>query len=184
MAMGAGLAVINPARSLNVASLPPVVMIDRVSVNGRPVAVYEKRLFSDVAGDAPEPVELRGRMDGFSLGQVVRQVRIEYNVVSFRGQENVRFRYRMEGLDDTWVEAGSQRVAYFSMVPPGQYRFRISACSNEGVWNETGASLALTVVCLSSGRQNGSSCSCGFSPGLWWAWWFGWRPGADTIGVC
>jgi signal transduction histidine kinase len=56
------------------------------------------------------------------------------------------FKYRLEGLDAHWVEAGGRRVAYYSYLPPGDYRFEVLACNNDGVWNEAGASLAITVL--------------------------------------
>jgi signal transduction histidine kinase len=51
----------------------------------------------------------------------------------------------LEGLDSDWVEAGTRRTAFYNYVPPGDYRFRVIACNGNGVWNETGAGLALTV---------------------------------------
>jgi signal transduction histidine kinase len=52
----------------------------------------------------------------------------------------VRFRYRLEGFDEEWVEAGGARSAAYTNLPPGRYRFRVVACNNDGVWNEAGAS--------------------------------------------
>ncbi len=144
--MANGMAVIHPQRSLDHPPEPPVVLLDRLTVNGRGVAVYENGLVADGEDGDPLAEELRGHSGGLSLGQGVRQLGIEYDVVSFTGRENVRFRYRLEGLDETWVEAGPQRRAYFSMVPPGKYRFQVSACNNHGVWNDTGTSLAISVV--------------------------------------
>jgi signal transduction histidine kinase/ligand-binding sensor domain-containing protein len=147
--MVGGLAIIRPQRSLDHPPEPPVVLLDRLTVNGRCVAAYESGVVEDgETGEAggPPPADLHGHSGDLSLGRGVRQLGIEYDVVSFAGRENVRFRYRMEGLDETWVEAGLQRVAYFSMLPPGRYRFHVTACNNHGVWNDTGTSLDFTVV--------------------------------------
>lgn len=145
MTLGAGLAVIQPERSIHIDPAPPVVVIERVSVNGQPVAGYESKIF-DAKGTGSVPlVDLYGLKKPLSLGKGVHQVGIEYAVVTFKGQENVTFRYQLEGQDDTWVEAGPQRVAYFSMLPPGHYRFRVSACSNEGVWNKAGEVFSFSV---------------------------------------
>ena len=153
MAMGNGLAVIDPASVLRDPP-PPAVLIDRLSVNGRPLAAYESGTVAERGHDAP-PVDLRDLTDRLSLGCGVRQLGIEYTVVEFSGQENVRFRYRLQGLDDTWVDAGPQRVAYFSQLPPGRYRFQVSACNNVGIWNEAGTALDLKVL-----------------PRFWQTWWF------------
>ena len=51
----------------------------------------------------------------------------------------------MEGLDRDWIEAGNRRIAYFSHLPAGHYTFHVIAANSDGVWNETGATLAVTV---------------------------------------
>ena len=144
--MASGLAIIRPQRGLDHPPEPPVVLLNRLTVNGRCVAAYESGVVVDGETGGPPPADLHGHAGDLSLGQGVRQLGIEYDVVSFTGRENVRFRYRLEGLDETWMEAGPQRVAYFSMVPPGRYRFQVTACNNHGVWNDTGTSLDFTVV--------------------------------------
>jgi diguanylate cyclase (GGDEF)-like protein len=54
----------------------------------------------------------------------------------------VRFRYKLEGFDRDWVDAGTRRVAYYTNLPPGAYRFRVIAANHDGVWNEQGASFS------------------------------------------
>jgi Y_Y_Y domain len=61
--------------------------------------------------------------------------------LSLTAPENVQFKYRLEGVDDDWVEAGAQRRASYPQLPAGDYQFRVIACNNSGVWNETGATL-------------------------------------------
>ncbi len=82
-------------------------------------------------------------------GQVLpagtRSVEIHYTGLSFTAPDRVRFRYRLEGVDPAWMEAGGRRTAYFTHLPPGSYRFRVSAANNDGVWNESGASLEFTI---------------------------------------
>src|SRR5262249_29876811 len=58
----------------------------------------------------------------------------------------VRFRYRLEGFDRDWVDAGFRRAAYYTNIPPGPYRFRVIAANNDGVWNEKGAALAIRLL--------------------------------------
>jgi signal transduction histidine kinase len=57
----------------------------------------------------------------------------------------VRFRHRLEGFDRDWVDTGTRRTAYYTRIPHGRYRFRVIACNDDGVWNETGDALAMTV---------------------------------------
>jgi hypothetical protein len=54
----------------------------------------------------------------------------------------VRFKYRLEEFDKEWVDAGTRRFAHYAGLRPGQYRFRVIACNNDGVWNETGDSFS------------------------------------------
>jgi signal transduction histidine kinase len=59
--------------------------------------------------------------------------------------ERVRFRYRLEGLDKQWQDAGARHFNLYTRLDPGHYRFRVLACNNDGVWNEVGSEISLTV---------------------------------------
>ena len=83
------------------------------------------------------------------------RIEIHFTALSLRAAEKNRFKYQLEGLDDEWVDAGHQRVANYPNVGPGTYRFLVVACNNDGVWNESGAELALHVM-----------------PYFWQTWWF------------
>jgi len=76
------------------------------------------------------------------LSPSAREFRFEYTALSFAAPEKVKFRYKLEGLDDKWIEAGTRRVAFYNKIPPGNYRFRVVACNSDGVWNESGAMFA------------------------------------------
>src|ERR1700730_10092090 len=60
--------------------------------------------------------------------------------------ERVRFRYMLEGFDQNWQEAGTRREAFYSQLPPGDYRFRIVACNNDGVWNLVGSTYEFNIA--------------------------------------
>lgn len=64
-----------------------------------------------------------------------------YAGLSFVSPHKVRYRYKLVGFDRNWIDAGTRRVAYYTNIPPGSYRFRVMACNNDGVWNRQGASL-------------------------------------------
>jgi len=70
---------------------------------------------------------------------------IHFTALSLQIPGRVRFKYQLEGFDSAWVEAGERRTAYYTRIPPGSYRFRVIACNNDGVWNEQGAGLDLTL---------------------------------------
>ena len=66
--------------------------------------------------------------------------------MSFYAPENVQFRYRLEGVDKDWIEAGTQRSVAYSRLPAGNYHFHVIASNRDGVWNEKGAGLAFMVL--------------------------------------
>ncbi|MFN0123191.1 MAG: ATP-binding protein [Blastocatellia bacterium] len=71
---------------------------------------------------------------------------IAYTALSFINSENMRFKYKLEGADADWVDAGTRRTAYFSHLAPGAYTFRVIAANADGVWNEAGARLRIQIV--------------------------------------
>jgi diguanylate cyclase (GGDEF)-like protein/PAS domain S-box-containing protein len=71
----------------------------------------------------------------------VRKLEFDYTALSFVAPQQVRFRYRLDGFDDTWVDGGTRRIAYYTNLPPGRYNFHVQASNEDGVWNNAGASL-------------------------------------------
>ncbi len=69
----------------------------------------------------------------------------EYAGLSYVAPSKVRYRYILEGFDKQWTQAGSRRTAYYTNLPPRHYRFRVQAANNDGIWNETGATVAFYV---------------------------------------
>ena len=69
----------------------------------------------------------------------VGELEIHYTALSFVAPEKVHFKYRLDGVDTDWVDAGQRRFALYAHLPPGSYQFRVMACNNDGLWNEAGA---------------------------------------------
>jgi signal transduction histidine kinase len=80
------------------------------------------------------------------LPPLTRNLEIDYAGLSFVAPQKVRFRYRLGGRDNAWQEPGTRRQAFYNDLRPGQYRFRVIACNNDGVWNEAGASFSFFVT--------------------------------------
>ena len=80
------------------------------------------------------------------LPALVRNLEIDYTALSFVVPQKVRFRYKLEGKDTSWQEAGVRRQAFYTDLAPGSYRFRVIACNNDGVWNQDGATVDFTVA--------------------------------------
>jgi signal transduction histidine kinase len=83
---------------------------------------------------------------GLRLPALTRDLQISYTALSLAVPEKIRFRYRLEGHDTDWVDPGTRRQAFYNDLGPGDYRFRVIACNNDGVWNETGASLDFLIA--------------------------------------
>jgi signal transduction histidine kinase/ligand-binding sensor domain-containing protein len=118
-----GLAFIDP-ESVTENPLAPPVVIENSSLDGQPVKF------------APE----------IRVGPGQQNLEINYTGLSFVKPEQVRFKYKLEGLDGEWVEAGSRRTAYYSYLPPGTYVFRVLAANSDSVWNPNGASVSVVVT--------------------------------------
>src|SRR5262249_45132421 len=76
----------------------------------------------------------------------VRDLQIDYTALSLVAPEKVLFRYKLEGWDRDWQDAGTRRQAFYSNLPPRNYTFRVIASNNSGVWNQAGSSLAFSVT--------------------------------------
>ncbi|MBI2513272.1 MAG: ATP-binding protein [Opitutae bacterium] len=130
-----GLVSVDPAR-VESNPLPPPVVIDSLWVDGKnrtiPSGAPQARL-------APDHQRLEFRFAG----------------LSFVSPAKVQFKYRLEGIDGTWIDAGAKRNAFYSRLPAGTYRFRVIACNNDRLWNLEGASMTFTVA-----------------PFFWQTWWF------------
>ena len=80
-------------------------------------------------------------VDGTGAAALTRALEIDYTAASLVAPELVRFRYRLEGVDRDWLEAGSRRQAFYTNLPPGKYVFSVMAANEDGVWLATDAGL-------------------------------------------
>jgi signal transduction histidine kinase/ligand-binding sensor domain-containing protein len=79
------------------------------------------------------------------LAARTKNLEIDYTAVSLNRASRVRFRYKLEGMDSGWQNAGSRRQAFYSNLSPGRYRFVVSASNGDNLWNEAGATLGIDV---------------------------------------
>ena len=84
--------------------------------------------------------------EALKLPALTRDLEVDYTALSFAAPKKVLFRYMLEGHDTSWQEPGTRRQAFYNDLPPKKYRFRVIACNNDGVWNETGASLEFSIL--------------------------------------
>jgi signal transduction histidine kinase/ligand-binding sensor domain-containing protein len=130
-----GVAVIDP-EAIPFNAQPPPVVIESFLLDRAPVTPL----------GFDRPVRITPGWENFE---------IEYTALSFVNSERLRFKYKLEGLDQDWTDAGTRRKAYYSYVPPGHYVFRVIAANSDGVWNTEGQSLPIIVA-----------------PPFYQTWWF------------
>jgi ligand-binding sensor domain-containing protein len=70
-------------------------------------------------------------------------IQFRYTALSYTAPEKVRFRCRLSGFDNDWVEVGSSHTMRYTRIPPGTYQFEVIACNNDGLWNTAGATLGV-----------------------------------------
>ena len=83
---------------------------------------------------------------GLRLPPRTRDLEIDYTALSYVAPQKVLFRYMLEGHDPAWQEPGTRRQVFYNDLRPGPYRFHVIACNNDGVWNESGASLEFSIL--------------------------------------
>lgn len=142
-----GIVVADPHRTLTAPA--PAVALVQTLVDGVPVTPVRKR-----AGQSPDGT-VQADETSLCVPPGKHQIEFHYTGLSFDAPERVRFRYRMERVEPGWVEAGTRRVAPYSSLPPGTYRFQVIACNGDGVWNLEGTTLTLTMMAH-----------------FWQKWWF------------
>jgi signal transduction histidine kinase/ligand-binding sensor domain-containing protein len=74
-----------------------------------------------------------------------KNLEIDYSAVSLNRASRVRFRYKLEGVDAGWQNAGSRRQAFYTNLAPGKYQFVVSASNGDNLWNEAGATMNMEV---------------------------------------
>lgn len=129
----AGVVELNPA-DLTPDTNPPPVVIESVQVDG----VEQKTNALNAVWNGT-----------ITLTPENEQLEIRFASLNFSAPKNsaagARFKYRLEGRDKNWTDIGGERIAHFQKLPPGKFVFHVIAGNEDGVWNEIGASLAVTV---------------------------------------
>jgi signal transduction histidine kinase len=84
--------------------------------------------------------------ENLKLSPHPRDLQIDYTSPSFLIPQKVKFRYRLDGYDRDWKDAGTRRQAFYTDLPPGKYSFRVIACNSDGLWNDSAARLDFYVA--------------------------------------
>lgn len=136
---------------LSINKQPPPVVIEEISANHAAIGLSElNQSFS-------KP---------FDILPGTGNLEIHYAALSYTAPEKNLYRYKLDGVDANWVNAGNGRVAKYNNLRPGKYHFQVMACNNDGVWNETGRELTFI-----------------FEPHFWQTWWFAVLSGGTVLGI-
>ncbi|MDP2208142.1 MAG: two-component regulator propeller domain-containing protein [Bacteroidota bacterium] len=117
-----------------------VTVVDPVNLNRKqdPLKVYIQKTVVD-------GVELStNRLHSLEPGNK-RKIEFRFTAINFSNPENVRFKYRLEGYDDEWVNAQNHRTIFYLNIPPGRYTFRVLASNHTGAWNSEGDSISFEI---------------------------------------
>jgi PAS domain S-box-containing protein len=117
-----GMAEVDPEHIVTNA-VPPPVLIERAAVDDR-----------ELGSGATGPPPGKGQLE------------FQYTALSFIAPERIRFKYMLDPFDKDWVEAGTRRVAYYTNIPPGNYRFRVMAKNANGIWSRREASVSVSLA--------------------------------------
>ena len=119
-----GVAIVDPAH-LPINLIPPPVAIEQFLVDESPIDTTASNI-------------------AIPFGHT--RFTMDYAALSYTVPSEVRYRFLLEGFDRTWTEAGARRTATYTNLPPGRYTFHVQAMNNDGLWNESGATLPFRVI--------------------------------------
>lgn len=121
-----------------------------LSTNTKPpqVVISDVKLFNkSMGGESDSPFRQALEMNQpIKLRYDQNEISIAFVALHFANAAKNIYSYQLEGFDKEWVDAGNQRSATYTNLPPGDYTFRVKAANADGVWNETGASIQLTIM--------------------------------------
>ncbi len=132
-----GVVVFDPEHIKINKTVPPVV-IEEMQVDGETVYTYP--------GTPGETI---------NLGAGKHRIEFKYTGLSFTISERMRFKYKLEGYDERWMDANTKRSVSYTNIAPGDYTFRVIACNSDGIWNNKGALFSFAL-----------------EPLFWQTWWF------------
>ena len=139
---------VDPAKRRNDLK-PAEVLVKRLVVDDQTILSYPGAGSTDAAVDRPDSPSV------LKIPAKHHRLAFEFTALSFSAPEELSFRYQLDGIDESWIDAGAQRNAVYSRLPAGGYRFRVAALNSDGTWNERAAVVAFTVT-----------------PFFWQTWWF------------
>ena len=147
-ATGKGVVAINPA-DVRLIPRPPPVLVEDFLLDGKQFGSNATNRNQPSATALPS-----GTVISVTPGR--HQFDFQFTALNFSAPGKVRFRYRLAGFENEWVDGGVKRVAHYGPLPPGNYDFQVTASNGDGVWNQQAAIIRIQQL-----------------PFFWQTWWFG-----------
>ncbi|HET8803947.1 MAG TPA: two-component regulator propeller domain-containing protein, partial [Aequorivita sp.] len=131
---GEGLTAFVP-ENLQINNTPPQVVLSNFKI-------FNESIVPGPDSPLSKPLD---KTTEISLDHNQNEVSFEFVALHYTNSAKNRYRYRLEGFDEDWVDAGGLRAATYTNLEPGEYTFRVKASNSDGVWNEEGASIQLSI---------------------------------------
>ncbi|MAO66300.1 MAG: hypothetical protein CL666_14990 [Balneola sp.] len=121
---------------LHINEIPPQIALSDFKIFNKSVAI---------GPDSPlkKPLSETTRI---TLPYSQNEVAFDYVALHFANPEGNTYSYQLEGFDPDWVDAGNKRTATYTNLPEGEYTFHVKAANADGIWNNEGVSVGLTIL--------------------------------------
>jgi len=93
--------------------------------------------------------------DPLQLSYKENNIQFDYTAIDYTNSEKITFAYMLEGFDNDWVTANTNRKVNYANLKGGEYTFKLKACNSSGLWNESYAKFKFYI-----------------KPPFWQRWWF------------
>lgn len=131
-----GLTIFRPESISNNTYVPPVHITD--------FKIFNKSV--EIGGEDSVLQNHISRTKKITLDYFQTMISFEFAALNFQNPERNSYKYKMEGFDQNWIEAGNRYTATYTNLNPGEYTFRVLGSNNDQVWNEEGASIDIEVL--------------------------------------
>ncbi|HEY4325418.1 MAG TPA: two-component regulator propeller domain-containing protein [Mucilaginibacter sp.] len=142
---------VNGFNIINVGDIPENKNIPQVAITD--FQLFNKSVFSDSTNSLLQASIINNHSLELSYDQSV--FTFEFAALDYTIPQKNKYAYKMEGFEKDWNYVGNQHTATYTNLNPGTYTFRVKAANNNGIWNETGTAIKITIV-----------------PPYWLTWWF------------
>lgn len=139
-----GFTLFNPNEIITNPNIPPIIL-DKLYINNQLIRPLGEDGILQENLATQKSITLRYDQTNFT---------VEYCGLNYIFNNKNQYAYKLEGFDKEWNEVGNRRTAYYTNIPAGKYKFIVKGSNNDGIWNEDGAMLEITVL-----------------PPLWKTWW-------------